>query len=39
MLVVNPLDKTVQLYLKRVEMLLERGIPESWDGLWTLTEK
>lgn len=39
MLSVNPTDKTAKLYLQRINILLERGVPENWDGVWALTEK
>jgi class 3 adenylate cyclase len=38
-LAVNSLDKTAQLYLERVQILLERGIPENWNGVWAFSEK
>lgn len=38
-LAVNPSDKTSKLYLERVEILLERGVPENWNGVWAFTEK
>jgi adenylate cyclase len=38
-LTVNPVDKTVKLYLERVEILQQRGIPDNWNGVWALTEK
>jgi signal transduction histidine kinase/class 3 adenylate cyclase/ActR/RegA family two-component response regulator len=38
-LAVNPDDKTAALYLERVNHLIEKGVPENWSGVWTLTEK
>lgn len=38
-LAVNPDDKTAKLYLDRVEILTERGIPENWNGVWAFSEK
>ncbi|HBB31119.1 MAG TPA: adenylate/guanylate cyclase domain-containing response regulator [Cyanobacteria bacterium UBA8803] len=38
-LAVNSSDKTAQLYLERVAILGERGIPENWNGVWTFSEK
>ncbi|MCC3407246.1 MAG: response regulator [Microcoleus sp. PH2017_10_PVI_O_A] len=38
-LAVNPDDKTAALYLERVNNLIERGVPENWSGVWTLTQK
>ncbi|MCC3509177.1 MAG: response regulator [Microcoleus sp. PH2017_17_BER_D_A] len=38
-LAVNPDDKTAALYLERVNHLIERGVPENWSGVWTLTQK
>jgi len=32
-------DKTVALYLQRVDQLTERGLPEGWDGVWAFTRK
>jgi adenylate cyclase len=39
MLSVNPTDKTAKLYLERIELLSQRGVPENWNGVWALTEK
>ncbi len=36
---INPKDKTVALYLERVHLLMERGVPDNWKGIWTFTEK
>ena len=38
-LAVNPSDKTAQLYTERVEILLDKGIPENWNGVWAFMEK
>lgn len=38
-LAVNPTDKTGLLYLKRIEILAEQGIPDNWTGIWTFSEK
>lgn len=36
---VNPSDKTALLYLQRIQILTEQGVPDNWDGVWTFTEK
>ena len=36
---VNPLDKTAQLYLERIEQLMKQGIPANWNGVWAFTQK
>jgi adenylate cyclase len=36
---VNPADKTAKLYLERVELLSDRGVPQDWNGVWTFSEK
>jgi adenylate cyclase len=38
-LTINPTDKTAQLYLERVEVLSEQGVPDHWEGVWTFSEK
>ncbi len=38
-LTVNPLDKTAELYLERVERLLEHGVPENWNEAWVFSQK
>lgn len=38
-LAVNSLDKTAQLYLERVEILMKKGVPENWNGVWAFSEK
>jgi two-component system sensor histidine kinase ChiS len=35
----NPDDKPSQLYLKRIQSLLENSIPANWDGVWKFTQK
>jgi adenylate cyclase len=35
----NPADKTAKLYLERVNLLAERGVPANWNGMWTFSEK
>lgn len=36
---VNPSDKTAQLYVDRIEELLQHGIPDNWNGVWAFTQK
>ncbi len=38
-LMVNPTDKTAQLYLERVAILRKQGVPEHWNGVWAFNEK
>lgn len=38
-LAVNTEEKTAALYLERLNYLIEKGVPENWSGVWTLTEK
>jgi adenylate cyclase len=38
-LAINAADKTADLYLNRLNYLLQNGKPENWDGIWTFTEK
>ncbi|PSB50678.1 hypothetical protein C7B67_13590 [filamentous cyanobacterium Phorm 6] len=38
-LAVNFDDKTAALYLERLNHLIEKGVPENWSGVWTLTQK
>lgn len=38
-LAINPADKTAQLYLQRIQILEEKGVPETWNGVWIFTEK
>ena len=35
----NPDDKPSQLYLKRIQSLLEKSIPANWNGVWKFTQK
>lgn len=35
----NPQDKTAALYLERLQILKNNGIPENWQGIWQFTEK
>jgi adenylate cyclase len=39
MLEQNSNDKTIHLYLERIQQFLEQGIPSSWNGVWTFTQK
>lgn len=36
---INSLDKTAQLYLERVQQLMQDGIPANWDGAWAFNQK
>ena len=36
---INPDDKTVILYLERVQHLLNQGLPADWNGVWIFTQK
>jgi hypothetical protein len=38
-LAANPADKTASLYLKRIDVLADQGIPENWTGVWSFSEK
>lgn len=38
-LAVNPGDRTAILYLERIALLEETGVPLKWDGIWTFTQK
>ncbi|BAY10256.1 adenylate/guanylate cyclase domain-containing protein [Calothrix sp. NIES-2098] len=38
-LALNAADKTADLYLNRVNFLLQKGKPVNWDGVWRFTEK
>ncbi|TAF39296.1 MAG: adenylate/guanylate cyclase domain-containing protein [Oscillatoriales cyanobacterium] len=33
----NPADKPSQIYLKRIQELLENSIPANWNGVWKFT--
>ena len=35
----NPADKPSQLYLERIQALLENSIPANWNGVWKFTQK
>ncbi|MCC3406664.1 MAG: adenylate/guanylate cyclase domain-containing protein [Microcoleus sp. PH2017_10_PVI_O_A] len=35
----NPADKPSQIYLKRIQELLENSIPANWNGVWKFTQK
>ncbi|ESA34939.1 adenylate guanylate cyclase [Leptolyngbya sp. Heron Island J] len=35
----NPTDKTVQLYLERLQLLQLQGLPHDWQGIWEFTQK
>ncbi|MEM9265253.1 MAG: adenylate/guanylate cyclase domain-containing protein [Cyanobacteria bacterium P01_F01_bin.13] len=35
----NPTDKTVQLYLERLQQLQREGLPSNWQGIWEFTQK
>ncbi len=35
----NPDDKTVHLYLERIQQLAEQGIPTDWNGVWRFSHK
>ena len=35
----NPTDKTVQLYLERLQLLQRQGLPSNWQGIWEFTQK
>ncbi len=35
----NPVDKPSQLYLERIQALLENSIPANWNGVWKFTQK
>ncbi|MEG4491654.1 adenylate/guanylate cyclase domain-containing protein [Microcoleus sp. D3_18_C4] len=35
----NPDDKPSQLYLKRLQSLLEKSFPANWNGVWKFTQK
>jgi len=36
---INPNDQATQLYLRRVQNLIEYGVPPDWEGIAVLTEK
>ncbi len=35
----NPADQPSQLYLERIQALLENSIPANWNGVWKFTQK
>ena len=35
----NPNDSVAKLYLERVEQLRKEGVPEDWNGVWSLKRK
>jgi adenylate cyclase len=35
----NPADKPSQIYLRRIQELLENSIPANWNGVWKFTQK
>jgi adenylate cyclase len=35
----NPADKPSQIYLRRIQELLENSLPANWDGVWKFTQK
>ena len=38
-LALNPDDKTSQLYLERIQILLLQSMPVNWNGVWKFTQK
>jgi PAS domain S-box-containing protein len=38
-LAVNFSDQAAKLYLERVHQLMEEGVPENWQGVWTFDQK
>jgi len=38
-LIVNPQDKTTEIYLERVNRLLSEGVPTNWQGITTWNQK
>ena len=36
---ISPADKPSQLYLERIQALLENTIPANWNGVWKFTQK
>ncbi|MDV3347386.1 adenylate/guanylate cyclase domain-containing response regulator [Leptolyngbyaceae cyanobacterium CCMR0082] len=36
---INPIDKTVQFYLERIQQLSQRSLPNGWQGIWSFTQK
>jgi two-component system sensor histidine kinase ChiS len=35
----NPAERPRQLYLERIQALLEHSIPANWNGVWKFTQK
>jgi two-component system sensor histidine kinase ChiS len=35
----NPADQPSQIYLERIQTLLENSIPANWNGVWKFTQK
>lgn len=35
----NPNDKTVRLYLERLQLLQREGLPKNWRGVWEFKQK
>lgn len=35
----NPGDKPSQIYLERIQALLQNNIPANWNGIWKFTQK
>ncbi|MBT9315950.1 adenylate/guanylate cyclase domain-containing protein [Leptothoe spongobia] len=35
----NPIDRTVQFYLERIQQLSQRNFSEDWHGIWSFTQK
>lgn len=35
----NPADKPSQIYLRRIQELLENSLPGNWNGVWKFTDK
>ncbi|EKU97854.1 family 3 adenylate cyclase [Leptolyngbya sp. PCC 7375] len=36
---INPIDKTVQFYLERLQQMAQQPMPKHWNGVWAFTEK
>ncbi|MBT9317778.1 adenylate/guanylate cyclase domain-containing response regulator [Leptothoe spongobia TAU-MAC 1115] len=36
---INPNDKTVQLYLERIQQLTQQAMLQPWNGVWAFTQK
>ena len=36
---INPADQPSELYLERIQALLENSIPANWNGVWKFTQK